>query len=256
MNTVGKKFKYALQIFPLMVAVENWWEIIFSFINSGVPRILRMRKGANFIIKHHIDALTILEVYEVKEYDVKLTNPKVIIDIGANIGTTSVFFSKKYPNCHIYSYEPAEATFKLLRLNLLINDVSNVVAHKFGISGNSGKLAFYIHPASGLSSVYKKRKGMKKVVIETRSLSRLFRSNRIIKCDLLKLDCEGSEYDVLFNLPKQFFNIIDNIVLEYHDNLTTKKHEELLTFLKKMGYKTKLKHSRFEDLTGIIYALK
>jgi FkbM family methyltransferase len=254
MNVVEKKFKYIIQIFPLIKYIENWWEIIFSYLSSGRPRLLRLRNGVCFVIKHHIDALTIKESFIDKDYDVALNNPLFIIDIGANIGTEAVFFSRKYPKCRIYSFEPANDTYKSLKINLSLNDCKNTTAEKLGVSGKSGSIRFYSHPASGLSSVVKKRDGMKKETIKTITLEDVFKRFKITKCDLLKIDSEGSEYETLFNAPKSLFKKIDNIVLEYHDGLTKYNHEELVGYLKRVGYKIKIKKHKIEDDIGIIYA--
>jgi tRNA G37 N-methylase Trm5 len=51
----------------------------------------------------------------------------VILDIGANVGTTSIYFAKKFPMAKIYAFEPVYYTWKNLKRNLHINNVKNIV---------------------------------------------------------------------------------------------------------------------------------
>ena len=68
----------------------------------------------------------------------------------------------------------------------------------------------------------------------------IFDKNRIARCDLLKLDCEGSEYDILGGVSRPLFDKINNIFLEYHDwdkALGRAKSHDLQKFLRSIGYK-------------------
>jgi hypothetical protein len=56
-------------------------------------------------------SVAISSLYE-KEYDhILCSNPKTIVDAGANIGTSSIFFAKKYPNARVIAIEPEESNF-------------------------------------------------------------------------------------------------------------------------------------------------
>jgi hypothetical protein len=76
------------------------------------------------------------------------------------------------------------------------------------------------------------------IEIECVSLQQVFEANKIQICDLLKIDCEGAEYDILYNLPDVFFSRIKEIRLEFHNHLqnTLNTGAALAEFLKSKGF--------------------
>jgi hypothetical protein len=55
-------------------------------------------------------------------------------------------------------------------------------------------------------------------------------------CDLLKLDCEGAEYGILFNAPPELLQKIQRIVLEFHEQVTEYTRADLVRFLQVQGF--------------------
>lgn len=78
--------------------------------------------------------------------------------------------------------------------------------------------------------------------------------NRLDSIDLLKLDCEGGEFDILFNLTDSNIDKIDNIVMEYHDKATKYTHLDIIRFLEKNKFKVNLIRERPKHYCGIIHA--
>src|SRR5688572_25562845 len=54
------------------------------------------------------------------------------------------------------------------------------------------------------------------ITVWTTTLADIFRDHGIDRCDLLKLDCEGAEYRILYSAPRDVLDRIDHIILEYH----------------------------------------
>ena len=96
---------------------------------------------------------------------------------------------------------------------------------------------------------------LKTITVKSISLQRIFDDNQIKNCNFLKLDCEGTEYEILENLPISYFNKIEKIIIEYHMADT---HPELLSKLKKLlisqNYNIEIK-KLFSDI-GFLYASK
>lgn len=254
MNSLSRRLHYYLEIFPLIKSVENWPEIFRLYFKQKRLVVLRLRSGVKFQIKHHLDALTIKEIFLDDQYGDLVKEPKVIIDVGANIGTFSVLQSIKHPKSKILSFEPAPTTFRMLSHNIKINDVENIKAFNQAVSAKNGALTFYTHSSSGLSSLIKSRPHMRKEKVKSTTLAQVFQDNEIISCDLLKLDCEGAEYDILFKLPINLFNKIKNIAMEYHDSLTPHNHKDLVKVLKERGYQVKVRPHPLENDIGLIFA--
>ena len=84
---------------------------------------------------------------------------------------------------------------------------------------------------------------------------KIFDDNIIKKCNLLKLDCEGAEYEIIDKLPSTYFKMIEKIIIEYH---MADSHPELLKKLKERleleNFKLETKEL-FTDI-GFLYAIK
>lgn len=76
--------------------------------------------------------------------------------------------------------------------------------------------------------------------IETISLNRIVIENNIEKIDLLKIDIEGSEYDVLENIDESLLKIISQITVEFHDFIDPKlkeKTNKIINKIESLGFK-------------------
>ena len=73
-------------------------------------------------------------------------SPKVICDVGANIGATSVYFALNYPNSSIFSFEPTSINFNLLKKN--IKGFLNINAYQFGVYNENKFQDIYIDTTS------------------------------------------------------------------------------------------------------------
>ncbi len=249
-----KRLRYYLLIFPLAGAIRNWYVIPLLYLGLKKFAVLQLNSGEKFKVTHHLEPLVVKEIWVDKDYDMPLKNPKVILDVGANIGGASIFFSKLYPQSKIYAYEPAKFTYQVLLDNLRLNNIKNVFPIRQAIAGKSGKLAFYVHEASGLSSLFSSRVNMVKTTVSAISLANVFKNHAISKCDLLKMDCEGAEYDILSNTSVDILKKVKNMIIEYHDSITYHHHGELIELLTRRGFMVKIKPHYLEDDIGLIYA--
>ena len=211
--------------------------------------IHKLRKGHIYAIRSNTEDFGIInEVFIVKEYHKLLRfvkNNAVVIDIGAQIGVFSIFAAKKNKNIKVYSYEPFEKNFNLLKRNISLNGLDNIHIFKQGISGEKGKKELVIsQDNTGGHSFY--IKGNNKVEIETITLKDVFEKNKIKTCDFLKIDCEGAEYEILYKTPLKYLKKIKSITLEYHKNGIV---EELQKFLEKSGFNIKI-----DKIGEILYA--
>jgi hypothetical protein len=73
---------------------------------------------------------------------------------------------------------------------------------------------------------------------------------------VLKLDCEGEEYAILFNTPTKYLKKIDRICMEYHDYLSSDyNHQDLINYLSELKYNVFHETpNNLEVECGIIYA--
>jgi len=160
-----------------------------------------------------------------------------IIDIGANCGMATIILAKQNPESKIYAFEPHYPTFLLLQENVELNKLTNVHLFNMAVSDSSNKkLTLYNHPdfsggntTCSNSEVFANhfRRPFETVEVDCISLDEIIEKYNIDNVHLLKIDCEGAEYEILYN--SQFFKnkMIKNIVGEFHNlryNITPEKN--------------------------------
>jgi FkbM family methyltransferase len=143
--------------------------------------------------------------------------PEVIIDAGANIGLTSIFFANEYPNARIIAIEPEESNFEMLRKNTA--PYRNVEIINAALWGENCELDIF-DPQEGHSAFRTKSEsptgiaGPKKVRGVT--VDRLMQELGIEFVDLLKIDIEGAELEV-FADPVRWIDRVGTIAIELHE---------------------------------------
>jgi FkbM family methyltransferase len=215
--------------------------------------ILNLRDGHKMeICPYHSEASIILDIWGLKSYTPKgfeINSKDVVFDIGGHIGSFSIYASSKAKNGNVFAFEPLITNHKKFTRNIKLNNIKNIILENKGIASTNGKRTFYTFTSknSGTSSLYD-GPNTKKITITTTTIKEVIKKNNIKKINFMKIDCEGAEYEILFNMPKNILSKIDKIAMEYHD-IENHNHKELLTFFKKNGFITR-KYASF------IYAYK
>ena len=195
----------------------------------------------NDFFYHHGTAFynTYKEIFEEKIYEFKPQEThSVILDCGANMGLSILYFSKYYPNSEIITFEPDEDVIPFLEKNIQSQNLNNVELLKVGVWTDSTNLEFYTdHGLGGRMDV--KYKDSEAKTIKTVRLRKFL--NRPI--DMLKMDIEGPEYLVLKDCEDLLKNV-SNIFVEYHSFFDEDQElDELLALFKRNGFRYHLKES-------------
>ncbi|MDO8669461.1 MAG: FkbM family methyltransferase [Candidatus Buchananbacteria bacterium] len=209
---------------------------IFDLKNKNLRAKIKCIYNKNnrlIFTRHIIDEIWNTNTYNPPGFELK--NNDTVIDIGANIGIFSVYAAKQAPAGIIYAYEPEPDNFKLLEENIVINRLTNIKPFKLGVGRNEKVKLLKSNFSSASHSLYGQIGGA--VDIDCVSLTNIFDINQIDCCHFLKLDCEGSEYEILFNLPDEYFRRIKLISLEYHDFFSDNRNGgNLKIFLESKGF--------------------
>ena len=162
----------------------------------------------------------------------KKINSEIFIDIGANIGFYSILSSDRF--AHIYSFEPNDRNFKVLKKNIENNKLNNIQILNFGLGekeeillGNSntkGKL----FQTSGFAVSKNNKKG-ESVLIKKGDDVLKFKNKTLA----IKIDVEGFEFFVLNGLKSTLINNWCVLQIEIWE----KNNDEVHRFLKSLGYK-------------------
>lgn len=130
-------------------------------------------------------------------------NPKVIFDVGANVGDYSSYAARQCPAAKVYSFEPVH---QQLVKTLNENRINNVVVVQKVLSNFIGKIKINTFQHSAHSTVHElkgidnERLGVEE--IESTTGDEFMASSSIDSVDFLKLDVEGSEMDALKGFEK------------------------------------------------------
>jgi FkbM family methyltransferase len=197
----------------------------------------------------------------------------IVFDVGFNIGAAAIYFSLYNNVSKVYGFEPFPETLELGRQNLLLNPKikEKVRIFEFGLSDKNKKkkILYDKERKPDISTFHENKKNFNKNVINPERLSKckkisikLKKASNVIfnilkkqshKKVLLKIDCEGAEYEILPDLyQNKVLEKVDAVILEWHHN---DGGQELKNILLKSGFKTII-HDDLNKMTGFIYAKK
>jgi len=139
-----------------------------------------------------------------------------VIDIGANIGITTVAIAKRIGGGKLYSFEPVPEYFNTLKKNLSSNRLENVKVYKLAMTDQVGRADFY---QKGLSTGIIFEEGAKKFEASATTVDRFLNEEKIERIDLINMDCEGSELLVLRGAKETLRKSEVKIFCEIHHDL-------------------------------------
>jgi FkbM family methyltransferase len=147
--------------------------------------------------------------------------PNVILDIGSNIGTSILFFHDRFPAAKIYGFEPHPETFRILEKN--VAGISSIQVFNYALGAANGHVSVPFDGADFSRFTLSKNPGgdwsgpLSPTGCEVKHAGEVVGSLGLTKVDLIKIDCEGAEYDVLTSLPPDLLSRCKWIVGEMHD---------------------------------------
>ena len=196
----------------------------------------------NFIFEIDIRESIERKTYFIKEYEKKRMdqlhhfskkiNSKISLDIGANIGFYSILSSDYFEK--IYSYEPNERNFKVLKKNIENNKLKNIKILNFGLGENEEVLIGNsntkgeLFQTSGFALNKDNKKGERVLVKKGDDVLQL--KNKTLT---IKIDVEGFEFFVLKGLKRTLINNWCILQIE----IWGKNNDDVHKFLKSLGYK-------------------
>jgi FkbM family methyltransferase len=165
-------------------------------------------------------------------------NTPWIIDCGANVGLSVVYFKKKYPSAKIIAVEPDPELFKLLKRNIESFGWYDVILIQKGVWFEDGIIRF--RQEGGFSGQISKSEYSDELIeIESISLETLIGN---LEIGLLKIDIEGAENDIFLNSAPNFEKV-SNIFMEYHSRKNEQQNlQRVLTLLSEQGFRYHIHH--------------
>lgn len=238
--------------------IENWQEYLwYKFrITRRDPLFFRCKNG--IVVEVPVRLLhTFKEIFFAECYTQYLPKDALkgmitVIDVGANAGYFSLYMLSQCCDSRVIAYEPMQNNFALLRRNQGWNPAQNLTVVNKAVYGASGKITLRYNARDSFTtagSVFENELGKDEVEVDTITLAEIFEGYGLEKVDVLKLDCEGSEYRILYDCPRELFRKINCITLETHRGRREDENKVALChFLSGVGYEWR------QDRGGMVWA--
>ncbi len=152
----------------------------------------------------------------VKLFQTLIKADDLVIDVGANIGCTSILFGELADR--VISFEPSPTTFNLLQRNVKQSGLVNIKLHNFAL-GSSRSMSEITYASSNRSGGFISNKtnistGHITEKIEIEKLDEIINILNISKIDFIKIDVEGFEKEVIEGAKNTINKFKPIIVLE------------------------------------------
>ena len=176
---------------------------------GGVRLLVRDNAGADLFIYS--------EVFEHEYYDLPLDRPPAtILDIGANIGLTAIYFARAFPDARIACVEPVDDNLRLLRRNL---DMNGICAEIFAAAAHvdDGSVTMeraatdYGHRVADTAT----SAGGALFTVAAITVPTMLQHLGWERIGLAKIDIEGHEI-ALLSQNCDWLHAVDTLCLEYH----------------------------------------
>jgi FkbM family methyltransferase len=174
------------------------------------------------------DAFVHGEVFEHQYYNLPLSHsPESILDLGANAGFASIYFSRVYPHAAIACVEPIAANLDILRQNLKLNEISATV-FPAAVAASDGFVQMELHTKDYGHRIVQGTEASGKKRLEVRAISVPTVLGKLGwgRIGLLKVDIEGYEA-TLFSGACDWLNKVDSMCIECHEGFADVDLERL-----------------------------
>ncbi len=222
--------------------------ILLLLDRLGVPLgryVVRGRGGSRMELRAGgSDRYTVFETLVRGDYltQRELKSGDTVVDIGANIGVFSILAARQVgPAGRVVAVEPNPETADQLERNVRLNGLSNVHVWRAAVAGRAGTMSLHLGDAalfsSLLPSVDSRRATGRTVQVSCVTLSDILAKEAIERVDLLKMDCEGAEYDIFDAADDELWSRLPAIVMETH-RIEGRSPAELKSRLQSQAYHT------------------
>jgi FkbM family methyltransferase len=206
----------------LVFRVRGWPRLLADCMGlRKQPYRLQTSRGARCELRPGTsDWWIFLEVFVFEIYQrvrKEIGRSEVIIDIGANVGYFALYAGSLNPKVQIHAFEPFPGNAKQLEKNLSLNKGKYQISlHTAAVSDKTGKETLFFTPGDDSGCSLNRQQGQS-CSVTTVGINDLFNQCGIAKCDLLKMDCEGSELVIFSTMHPDLLAKIGSIIMEYHD---------------------------------------
>lgn len=187
------------------------------------------------------DAAVIRQVFIEKQYgiDYGTIQPKFIIDGGANVGYTSVFFAKQFPTAKIFAIEPENTNFRTLQKN--VSRYPLIHPLKKGLWNKTTKLAVNDSGLGEWAFTTTEAQSGGDNVVEAITIDDVLKMSGYAEIDILKLDIEGAEKELFSGNCDSWLSKVNILIIELHDRMKPGSSAAFYSAIEKYHFKQELR---------------
>jgi len=264
MNTLGLNWRlplYKRYLFYLRTC-RNFTSIIQYERRGKAYRSIEIRNGMelnfpNIVEAHGFFRETWFDNIYTKYYKSK-HSPKIVVDIGANIGTFTLHSHYVWPESTVFAYEPSSFNYEYLVKNAHTKPSARIYPFNLAVSGLAERKTFFLKEHSGANSFFEaisnhQVKDARPVVVDAIPLEIVLEKANG-KIDFLKIDCEGAEWLILPG-HEDTLQQIGYVAMEYHIP-PDKQLSDLVCIFERAGFevKTQPPFAWGDWMLGFLYA--
>ena len=238
-------------------AMKNAPQIASAYVGLSplrLPCTVEFRNGLRYRLEVYYDLETLWQINFHSVYPLQPSDA-VIVDAGANVGLFTCWAAHRNPTAAIVAIEPFPRNLERLKEHVRQNGFTQrveVVAAALSASAGTARLS----TAAEASQMFRltSEKTVGSVEVLTITLADIVERTTHSSIDLMKMDIEGSEYEVLLSTPAGTFSRIRRISLEYHQPSPGAQHnkKDLIAFMRSCGY-TSVRDCGISDDYGMIH---
>jgi len=232
----GGERVYVLSPWVYSLIVSAYYDGLFSGLDCGDLVYLVLDYGG-FRVRLHIDSVVFLGDV-VRE---NFVGGRTVVDVGAGVGDTAILFTLRGAR-RVVALEPYPSLYGETLINIRANGVEDKVALiNAGLGSFDGEVCASTNNLNGYMIFKPSNECGARVRMYT--LSSLIKEFNIEDGSILKMDCEGCEYETIPRASSKDLSVFSQIIIEYHNG-----YHELRNALEKAGFKVTIKPIRSAEI--------
>ncbi len=238
---------------------RNWHVLIRVYFKTIKKDSVILETKNNLKIKIRTNSTDLMQlgtVWFTDDYRMpgfEINDNDIVMDIGAHVGIFSLFASEFCKKGKIYSFEPIKENYNMLVSNVNLNEIKNIIPLNLAVSKKNEPVKIYLNSDESAHSIF--FQGNEFVKVNSATLEKIFDEYEIENCNVMKIDCEGAEYEIINSIPDKYFSKINKMIIEYHfADEKPELYQNLLKKLDTMLFNIKIK--KISESIGMIYASK
>lgn len=234
--------------FRLLRSTRNWPSVALARFGFTAPKFIVFRNGLRLMYERRLTAIEVFLEEPYKPLDVR---GRDVLDIGAYTGDSALYFAIRGAR-KVYALEPVPRICEMAVKNVQLNLVANVVLRNEAVGGRESVLAFDPLENALLTTAHHDVEGG--MPVRVRTLDALVDELNLDDA-VLKLDCEGTEYEVFETVGKETLAHFHEMCIELHPvGNRSGGVEAIMNKLSDAGFEHRIVPNSVYGVTWLLYA--